>query len=161
VTRRRPDDGLRAVVRAHLPMVQWTTVETGATQGGVPDLEGCYRGAQAWVECKATSGWAVKFSSPEQVGWHLRRAREGGVSWVLVRRRHAGGPRRGPPVDQLWVVRGGEVGVLARNGLQGAGQCLGDGGPSRWDWDLVLRLLLSAQQDHRSVTDAAPGPIPL
>jgi hypothetical protein len=139
-SRRSPDDGLRSILRARLPMVQWTSIETGMTQGGVPDLEGCYQGAQTWVECKATRAWAVKFSSSEQVGWHLRRAREGGSSWIAVRRRHEGGPRLGPPVDELWLVPGREALGLSVNGLNDGWMFWG-GSPSRWDWGSILDRL--------------------
>lgn len=123
-------------------MVQWTSVETGLTQAGVPDSEGAYRGAQWWIECKATSGWAVGLEV-FQIGWHLRRAREGGTSFVAVRRATTAGPRRGAAVDELWLFRGSDVAELKNKGLRGGSQALGkwSGGPSRWNWGEVLAVL--------------------
>lgn len=142
--RRSPDDGLRALLRSHLPMVQWTTIETGGTQSGVPDLEGFCRGAQFWVECKATRASALRFK-PAQVGWHLRRAREGGTSFVAVRRRCNSGPHR-EARDELHIYSGVLVQELVQEGLVATG-ALGKwaGGAGRWDWDAVLYCLSHSQ----------------
>jgi hypothetical protein len=138
----RIDDGLRGVIRAHLRMVHWTTIETGLTEQGVPDLHGCWRGVDLWIECKAASAWAVTVR-PAQVGWHLRRTRNGGVSWFAVRRRADGGPRRGPAVDELILVRGSAARQLRTSGLRDVEQIRWGGGPARWDWDAVLAALLA------------------
>lgn len=142
---RAPDDGLRALFRQHLRRVHWTTVESGALAPGTPDSEGCLRGVVTWVEYKATDGWRVSLR-PEQVGWHLRRARAGGRSVVVVRRRHPGGPRRGPAVDELWVFRGRAVRMLDEERIDFPAlyddlllRC--SGGPAAWDWDVVERQL--------------------
>lgn len=144
--RRRPDDGLRPLIREHLPSVFWTTVETGLASPGVPDLYGARSGRTFWVECKATDGWAVTLE-PEQVGWHLAHARAGGCSYVAVRRRSQAGPRKGPACDQLWLLRGAEAPLWRDHGLRGVDEvcplgCWG-GGPSEWDWEAVGDLLLT------------------
>jgi hypothetical protein len=142
--RNKPDDGLRALLRKHLPQMHWTTVETGMTQAGVPDSEFCYRGVQGWIECKATRGYAVRFA-PFQLGWHLQRARQGGRSFIAVRRRTAEGVRRGAPRDELWLYAGGVAAHLAGGGLRTV-QPLGvwHGGPQGgWVWGEVLALLLA------------------
>jgi hypothetical protein len=153
------DDGLRALVRKHAPKVHWTTIETGLVQRGVPDLHGCWQGADLWLECKAVKrGWAVKMR-PEQTAWHLRRARCGGRSWVLVRRRVAG-------ADELWVVAGWASAALQQRGLppwacptpglplppgerEGlpSGALLGAwaGGAAGWPWGQLLALLAGQQ----------------
>ncbi len=142
---RSPDDGLRALIRTHLPAAHWTTVESGALSPGTPDLEGCLDGVVSWVECKATSGWRVHLR-PAQVGWHTRRARAGGRSFVAVRRRAAAGPRRGAAVDELWVLVGRAAPLLLDAGINAPSLeplLLGRtvGGPARWDWPRVAGWL--------------------
>jgi hypothetical protein len=149
VTRRSPDDGLRALFRRHLPQVHWSSIETGVTQSGVPDMEGAYRGAQFWVEMKATRAWVVEIRR-EQIGWHLRRAREGCPSFIAVRRRHDGGPRLGPPVDELWLWAGADVVRVRDQGLRATGPLLvEEGGPGRWRWPQVLLRLSRPERCSR------------
>lgn len=142
--RGRPDDGLRPLFRQHLQRAQWTTVETGLVAQGVPDSEYCFPGgAQGWLECKATSGWAVRFR-PEQIGWLDRRARLGGVAWIAVRRRCDAGPRR-VAVDELYLIEARLVKYLSQSDLQrftwSWPHSMWGGGPSQWDWGGVETLL--------------------
>lgn len=145
---RAPDDGLRALFRAHLPAVHWTTVESGALAPGTPDSEGCHGGVSFWVEYKATDAWRVALR-PEQVGWHLRRARAGGRSLIAVRRRHPGGPRLGAPADELWLLSGRAAALLTEHrldspALEGLRLSVMDGGPARWSWARTLDVLTLA-----------------
>lgn len=142
MARSKPDDGLRPLLHSGVAGVHWQAVETGLTGAGVPDSNGCAEGVEFWVESKATDGWAVKFEV-FQVGWHLRRTRHGGRTFVAVRRRHDGGPRRGPAVDELWLFAGAWVRELSDGGLLAAPP-IGrwTGGPARWDWAEVRDLLL-------------------
>lgn len=156
--RQRPDDGLRAIIRKCLVGPHWTTIETGTVQGGVPDLNGLFASgfirdglrtpklldaAEVWVECKATSGWAVTFR-PLQVGWLTTRVRYGGRAFVAVRR-HGGGGKRTPPFDELWLVDGAYAGDLAVHGLREMNMdgLLGrwQGGEGKWDWKQFERAL--------------------
>ena len=137
------DGGLRALFRANVPG-DWTSIESGTTGGGIPDSNYCIRGAEGWVEHKQAEGWAVTLR-PEQVGWIMRRVRNGGRVWVAVRRANAGGPRRGEAVDELWLLRG-RLAVEAKAGglrpLDGApGVHCWHHGPSAWDWRAVARVL--------------------
>lgn len=136
MTRRAPSDGgLRPLLRRHLPRVHWTTVESGALAPGTPDCEGCWRGTAFWIECKATAAWAVRIR-PEQVGWHLRRARSGGRSFILTRRSTVRGE------DELWLHPGADAARLQDAGLRAAGPLLvSEGGPAGWDWGELLRRL--------------------
>lgn len=135
--RRSPDDGLRPLIRANIPAAQWTTVETGQTSGGVPDLEFALAGGiTGWVECKATQAWAVKFR-PGQPGWISRRARLGGLVWIAVRRRVGR-----TSDDELWITHGEGVMEVARRGLRaGVPWRRWDGGPRSWNWDEVAQVL--------------------
>lgn len=123
---------------------QWTSIETGAVASGVPDAEFCYDGGlQGWIEFKATSGWAVSFRLG-QPSWHRVRALRGGRSFIAIRRRNGGGPRRGTPVDELWLFAGVDAQRLKEEGLRGSAQALGkwSGGPAQWDWAEVQAALL-------------------
>lgn len=142
------DGGLRGLFRTHLkPHADMQAVETGLIAAGVPDLNYCASGREGWIEMKQTDGWAVTLR-PEQVGWLCRRARAGGRVFVAVRRWHDGGPRRGPAVDDLWLLRGKYAPDLKTGGLTWAREhCpsavigVWSGGPARWDWLAVLRAL--------------------
>lgn len=143
---RRADGRLRKTFRERMPDFHWTSVETGAIMGGVPDSEYCWDGCQGWVEHKWTDAWAVKFQ-PGQTAWMLRRARAGGRATLAVRRSCAAGPRR-PPTDELFLFRGWAAALVEREGLRGAavaGAGLlyhGFNGPARWDWVAVRAALL-------------------
>lgn len=140
------DDGLRALFRRHLPLVHWQSIESGSTGRGVPDSNYCYQGCEGWIECKATKAYGVTLR-PEQIGWIARRVRAGGRVHVAVRRRHGGGPRLGPPVDELWIFHGRYVKTAKLYGLRSPamlGVCrVWHGGPARWDWDGVLGAITS------------------
>jgi len=100
-------------------------------------MEYCFAGGvQGWVENKRTLGWAVTIR-PEQVGWLLRRARMGGRCFIAVRRMNG-------KSDELYMVHGRDAERLQDNGLKGANWILGvwSGGPARWDWGQVERLLV-------------------
>jgi hypothetical protein len=135
------DGNLRLIFRKYLPMVHWTTIETSFAEPGVPDMNGCLRGHEFWVENKWTDGWRVTMR-PEQVGWLLRRTRAGGCTFVAVRRHCAAGARR-PAADELWLLQGARAAELKERGLRHT-PALGQwaGGPPRWGWGQVAELLV-------------------
>ena len=140
----RADGNLRQLFREKLPEVHWQAIETGGTGRGVPDSNGCWRGREFWVEYKRTGTGRVPLR-PEQVGWLSRRGRGGGRVRVAVRQVHKGGPRKGPPVDALWLLEGVHAVDIVERGLHWDLASFvirrWDGGPSRWDWDRVLWCL--------------------
>ena len=137
------DGDLRKIFRDRLRRgIHWQSIETGGTGRGIPDSNYCTEGVEGWVEFKATEGWAVGLT-PEQVGWHLERWMRGGWTHVATRRRHDGGPRRGDPVDELWIAEGCWVRELATDGLRAdVPMTVLRGGPGAWDWDTVRRILV-------------------
>lgn len=140
--RRAPDDGLRALFRRHLREgVFWTTVETGLVTQGVPDSNYLFDGGpEGWIEYKATRGHAVRFR-PEQIGWHLRRCRYGGITWIAVRRRNESAR---DPCDELCLFQGADVESVVELGCRSPAAVLRcAGGPLRWHWRAVRRLLSS------------------
>lgn len=164
------DGGLRPIFREKLRAgFDWQSVETGGTGMGCPDSNFCARvtrretvplyaigipeplmvqidteyesGVEGWIEFKQTSGWACTLR-PEQVGWLVRRHMHGGRVFVATRRWHDGGPRLGAPVDELWVHSGEHARELKTGGLTAAPHLFRqDGGPSRWNWDVVREVL--------------------
>lgn len=123
------DGELSGILRRHLPQVHWQRIETAGVGSGVPDLNYCCDGAEGWVELKRATGRVVGVR-PTQVAWIERRMRAGGRVFIMVRRD-----------DRLWMFSG----LLAR-GLLTRDCRLADedgwgGGPARWPWDTVLRVL--------------------
>lgn len=148
------DGGLRGLFRERLRRgVHWQSVETGGTGRGIPDSNFCILGGlEGWIEFKQTSGWAVTLS-PEQAGWHLLRWRHGGTTLIGTRRRHDGGPRKGDPVDELWLHEGRWARELRRDGLRSSDAvALGvwSGGPGRWDWEGVREALERTLESRRA-----------
>jgi hypothetical protein len=127
------DGRLRKTFRSRLPQVHWTTIETGITSPGVPDMHGTWHGKSFWIENKRAKGWKVGLR-PAQIGWLLRNARSGGKAFIAVRKGKT-----------LWLAYGDQARALARGGLHGvppaalAGQW--GGGAARWPWPKILRLL--------------------
>ena len=134
VSRARADGDLRRLFRAPLSEFHWVSIETGTCAPGTPDSNYCCRGAEGWVEFKATAGWAVPLR-PAQIAWLDRRGRAGGRGVVAVRRRTA-------DADELWLLDGSAARQLRAGGLRGS-QALGawGGGPTGWDWSSVAQLL--------------------
>lgn len=67
-------------------------VENGVVEG-MPDVSLCAGGIDTWVELKYVAKWPSRANTrvlgdyglrPEQINWHLRQARAGGSSWILV-----------------------------------------------------------------------------
>lgn len=72
------------MVKEHLPLVHWQRIESGSTGRGVPDVNGCFQGAEFWVELKVTTTNKVGLR-PEQVAWHLLRTNAGGKTFIFVK----------------------------------------------------------------------------
>jgi hypothetical protein len=158
------DGDLRALFRQHLPKFFWTAVETWPVSSGVPDAHYCAPGGIAgWLEMKKIQGWKIPWRAPYlQVAWHDRYARMGGRSFFAVRRG-----------QDLYLVRGGCAKILLERGLAAtprAGPWLG--GPARWDWGEIGRVLTAqvftttSEQDNpqereeSSACRAGPSPSP-
>lgn len=129
--RAKADHGLRALFFENIPKAQWTAIETAPVSIGVPDSEYAMQGVTGWIEFKYAKYWRVKFSSAEQIGWITRRSRLGGRVWIAVQRAE----------DELWMIPGSVVELLASDGLQSV--CA----RSRtffkpWNWSQVQDLLM-------------------
>lgn len=62
--------------------VHWTRIESRAGPG-VPDVNGCYKGLEVWLELKLSRGNRVLLSE-FQTNWIDRRIAAGGVAWIIV-----------------------------------------------------------------------------
>lgn len=143
------DGGLRPLFHDRLRSgIMWQAIETGGTGRGIPDSYFCGQGVGCgWVEMKQTAAWNVGLS-PEQVSWAKTNILRGGRVFLAVRRRHEGGPRKGDPVDELWLCSGWWNSHVAREGLRCPDVTwLGvwGGGPARWDWSAVRDILRSGE----------------
>jgi hypothetical protein len=141
------DGGLRTLFRNKLQVGwHWQSIETGGTGLGVPDSNFCFGGVEGWVEFKQTDGWTVDLRT-EQISWLTTRHERGGRVFVAVRRKNQGGPRRGDPVDELWLWPGSLARRLKVEGLRIDEPCLylGEGGPARWEWKKI-GMFLSAKK---------------
>lgn len=143
------DGGLRPTFHNNLKAgFHWQAIETGGTGLGIPDSNFSHpRCGDRWVEFKATSGWTIDLS-PAQIGWHRRRARYGGKTFVAVRRHHDGGPRKGHAVDELWLYRGAAAALLKERGIRGSEDMpyfigVWAGGESRWAWQEISAALIA------------------
>lgn len=58
-------------------------IESGSTGQGIPDVNGCWNGQEAWIELKVVRGRKVLIE-PMQVNWHRQRAKAGGNVWILA-----------------------------------------------------------------------------
>jgi hypothetical protein len=137
---KKADDDLRAIFHEHLHQVHWQAIESGLTGLGIPDSNGCLH-REFWVEHKWTPEWWVSLT-PEQVGWHLRRYRAGGHTFIAVRRHCDAGPRR-PAADDLYLFPGRLARELKDVGLRldAPPLVMSTGGPAAWDWSAVLGVL--------------------
>lgn len=144
-----PDDGLRKLFHDNIGRIHFQAMELGVVGVGVPDTNYCADGVDGWIEMKSTDAHAVELEAG-QVGWILRRMRNGGRVFVATRRRHDGGPRKGLACDELWMHEGWDAAQLKAEGLLSCPPILQmEGGPSRWDWDHVRETLVTWQIGRR------------
>jgi len=138
------DGGLNGYIQDNMKFVDWQRIETGGTGRGIPDLNGCYRGVEIWIELKQTEAWSVAIRS-EQVGWAEKRMRYGGRVFLATRRHHDGGPRKGKAEDQIWIHRGSDIRHVLKNGLDNGPKPLimCEGGKNRWLWPVITEILFS------------------
>lgn len=136
------DGGLRKIFRQHLGHFHWQSVESLYTGNGTPDSNYCWGGYEGWVEFKKTEANAIKFQT-EQPGWHIRRARAGGRTFVAVRVLKKESARK-RATDALALYRGSDIEELRDYGLAGAPPlALEEGGPAAWNWARIGTILTS------------------
>jgi len=95
----------------------------------------CYRGHDIWIELKIVSGRKVDLR-PEQVAWHHRRTRAGGVSWIMARDK-ADGVRKGK-YDRIYLWPGSAGAAVKMEGIAAKG---GTCYESPFEWDTIMSEL--------------------
>lgn len=137
------DGGLRVLFRQHLPQAMWISIESGATQLGIPDAHYLFDyNYSGWIEFKQTSINAVSIR-PHQIAFAERYWRMGGRCFLAVRQKRKKTARI-PACDDLYIFQGNRVRKVAYGGLAATIPLIRyDGGPSRWDWDKIKSLLSS------------------
>jgi hypothetical protein len=135
------DGELRTIFRRFLPMVAWSTIETGGVEPGVPDSNGLYNGIEFWVEMKKTDAWAVEVK-PSQVAWHKLRQSKRGRTFFAVRRKNGN-------EDDLYLLSGSHAARLKESGLRDCPAILKTtGGPAKWSWAAILDALIRRRSEE-------------
>ena len=78
---RKQESKLYEELRKALPNVHFQRIETNVGLG-IPDVNGCCKGIEFWLELKVSSGTALRLSK-FQKSWIIRRGREGGRVFIL------------------------------------------------------------------------------
>ena len=78
---RKQESKLYQELRKALPNVHFQRIETNVGLG-IPDVNGCCKGIEFWLELKVSSGTALRLSK-FQKSWIIRRGREGGRVFIL------------------------------------------------------------------------------
>ncbi len=141
------DDGLRSIIMKHIKDVHWTPIESSVTISGIADLHGLYNSIDAWVETKRIYGYQIR-TKPAQIGWHARRAREGGRCFIACRRRHLYKGTQTDGIDEMYLYSGADLEQLAEVGVRGNVPCLGHwtGGPTYgWNWREIKTILFGVK----------------
>jgi len=115
--------------------IHWSRIESWAGPG-VPDLNGCYKGHEFWIELKVRRSKTIVFR-PHQIAWHHNRSKAGGSSFIVI-----GDPRSGT-VDLY-------TGSVIRRLLENEDvEPLWSSVIRRCDWGSMISAIL----DHRSKTN--------
>ena len=80
------EKNLWLLMRTNLPFIHLQRIETGMTGAGVPDVNGCAKGKEFWVELKEIHSGNALTLRPMQVAWLGKRAAHGGQVFVLARK---------------------------------------------------------------------------
>lgn len=78
----KPESKFKLEIRKALPEVHWQPIESGTMMAGIPDMNGCYKGVEVWIETKI---WPRKLT-PAQANWIIARYNAGGRVWIAVKR---------------------------------------------------------------------------
>ena len=74
------------LMRSNLPEIHLQRIETGMTGAGVPDVNGCAKGKEFWVELKEVHSGNKLTLRPMQISWLAKRASHGGQVFVMARK---------------------------------------------------------------------------
>ena len=80
------EKNLWLLMRKNLPDMHLQRIETGMTGAGVPDVNGCAKGKEFWVELKEIHSGNKLTLRPMQIAWLAKRASHGGQVFVMARK---------------------------------------------------------------------------
>tara|TARA_R110000803_G_scaffold42102_3_gene90352 strand:+ start:1012 stop:1401 length:390 start_codon:yes stop_codon:yes gene_type:complete len=80
------EKNLWLLMRTNLPQIHLQRIETGMTGAGVPDVNGCAKGKEFWVELKEIHSGNALTLRPMQISWLAKRASHGGQVFVMARK---------------------------------------------------------------------------
>ena len=137
------DGGLYDILRENMRYAHLQRIESSLTGLGIPDINVCHGGREAWIEAKQTDGWKPKIRGA-QVGWAETRVRYGGHVILMTRRHCRAGVRRAA-ADELWIHWGGDIRKVYTEGLTAAEPMVPPmpGGPAKWDWEVVRNVVFN------------------
>ena len=126
------ESNLWALLRDNLLDFHLQRIETGITGSGVPDVNGCKKGKEFWVELKEIHSGNSLTLRPMQVSWLAKRAMYGGQVFVLARKNN-------------------EIKLFHVDGLEGAQHLVKDCFKSKalltitipYEWEALSSALLS------------------
>lgn len=118
--------------------IHWQRIESATTGRGIPDVNGCWNGAEAWIELKIIRGHRVKFQT-EQPVWLYKRSMAGGKCWVLARRTTKDG-------DELWLWPGIRAMELKKKKIQEVPPTLIYKQRNQWSWSELITNIFWTNQ---------------
>ena len=74
------------LLKNNLTDIHFQRIETGLTGSGVPDVNGCAKGKECWIELKEIHRGKSLTLRPMQVAWMAKRSAVGGQVFVLARK---------------------------------------------------------------------------
>ena len=74
------------MLKNNLTDIHFQRIETGLTGSGVPDVNGCAKGKEFWIELKEIHRGKSLTLRPMQVAWMAKRSAVGGQVFVLARK---------------------------------------------------------------------------
>ena len=78
------EKNLWLLLRKNLPQIHLQRIETGMTGAGVPDVNGCAKGKEFWIELKEIHSGNALTLRPMQISWLAKRALHGGQVFVMA-----------------------------------------------------------------------------
>jgi len=80
------EKNLWLLIRENLKDIHLQRIETGMTGAGVPDVNGCAKGKEFWIELKEIHSGNKLTLRPMQISWLAKRASHGGQVFVMARK---------------------------------------------------------------------------
>jgi penicillin-binding protein-related factor A (putative recombinase) len=76
------------LLKNNLTDIHFQRIETGLTGSGVPDVNGCAKGKEFWIELKEIHRGKSLTLRPMQIAWMAKRSAVGGQVFVLARKQN-------------------------------------------------------------------------